>query len=81
MSGNGARLMKIVEDNDLVVVNATEKCKGLITRYRVVEGKEEKSTIDFFIVCKRFFNFIEEMNIDEHRINTLAKFTNKKERK
>ena len=33
-SKNGKLLEKIINDNDLVVVNGTDLCKGVITRYR-----------------------------------------------
>ena len=53
-SSNGKLLEKVVEDNELVVVNGTDLCEGVITRFRKTINDCEESTIDFFIVCRRF---------------------------
>ena len=37
----------IVVENDLVVVNAKDICKGAITRYRKTINSEEKSILDY----------------------------------
>ena len=76
-SRNGKLLEKVIDDNDLVVVNGTQLCTGLITRYRKTVNNIERSVIDFFIVCKRFFQLIMYMEIDEKRLYTLTKYSNK----
>ena len=76
-SRNGKLLEKVVEENDLIVVNGTNLCKGVITRYRKTVNNTERSVIDFFIVCRRFFMLIIHMEIDENRIFSLTKFSNK----
>ena len=61
----------------MIVVNGTQLCKGLITRFRKTITNTEKSVIDFFIVCRRFFELINYMEIDENRAYTLTKYINK----
>ena len=61
----------------MIVVNGTQLCKGLITRFRKTITNTEKSVIDFFIVCRRFFELINYMEIDENRAYTLTKYSNK----
>ena len=55
---NGKLLEKVVTENDLVIVNAQDLCKGVITRYRKTVNSEEKIVLDYFIVCKRFYNLV-----------------------
>ena len=45
-SPNGELLMDLVDRNELVLCNATDKCHGLITRQRITKDKVEKSIID-----------------------------------
>ena len=40
----------LVDDNNLIVVNSTFLCQGLITRIRKTVLSVEKSVIDYFIV-------------------------------
>ena len=77
-SKNGKLLMKVVEENDLVVVNGTDLCEGTITRYRKTINGEEKAVIDFFIVCRNFLKLIIKMEVDDKRVHTLTKFSNKR---
>ena len=56
ISANGQMLMDVVNRNGLIIVNATSKCFGTITRLRKTKNSEEKSAIDFFIVCQRFLS-------------------------
>ena len=55
ISSNGRILMDIVNRNGLIVVNSTNKYTGTITRRRITKNSEEKSAIDYFIVCPQFF--------------------------
>ena len=76
-SRNGKALEKVIKDNDLIVVNGSDLCKGSITRYRKTVNKEEKSIIDFFLVCRNFYKLIKSLLIDEERIHTLTKYCRK----
>ena len=52
--------------NQLTVVNSLPVCRGLITRQRdLINGKFERSIIDFFVVCTRVLPYVTEMVIDE----------------
>ena len=64
---------------ELVVVNSLPVCKGLITRQRdLVNGKCEKSVIDFVVVCTRVIPYITEMVIDEARKYITTNYTQSK---
>ena len=77
-SPNGAVLAEIVERNDLIVANGlTQKCKGLITRKRVVAGSEEKSIIDFLILSEDMADKLYKLVIDEDKEHALTKITRK----
>ena len=74
ITNNGKLLLNLVERYNLVIVNGTEKCSGVITRMRK-KGKDiEKSAIDFFIVCQALFQMVTQMQIDEDRNMVLTKF-------
>ena len=50
----------------LNVVNSLPVCQGLITRKRdLINGKSEKSVIDYVVVCTRVLPYITAMIIDE----------------
>ena len=76
-SKNGKLLEKVIVDNDLVVVNGTNLCEGLVTRFRKTVNSTEESVIDFFIVCRRFFDMVSSLLIDEKRIYSLTKYASK----
>ena len=76
-SKNGKLLEKMVAENDLVIVNAMEICKGVITRYRKTVNGEEKSILDYFIVCRRFYTMIKSMIIDEDKKYALTKYSSR----
>ena len=78
MSENGRTLMEIIERHDLVIVNATSKCNGVITRYRKTSKGEEKSVIDYFLVSKSFYDMVVELKINEGRALVLSNFNVKK---
>ena len=42
MSNNGRFLWDIIQRRDCIVVNATKKCNGTITRSRMKGGKKEE---------------------------------------
>ena len=76
-SENGKLLEQIVIENDLKVVNGSELCNGTITRFRETINNTEQSVIDHFIVCKRFFELVINLTIDEAGKYSLTKYTNK----
>ena len=80
-SKNGELLETIVEENDLIVVNGTEVCDGLITRKRVTVTKTEESILDYFIVCKDMFKRVQSMKIDEERKHAFTKYSTTRGRK
>ena len=53
-------------------------CEGLITRCRTKDGKEEKSVLDFFVVCSRVLPYITKMIIDEKKQHILTNYKNVK---
>ena len=66
--------MRVIEENELILVNSSHLCSGLITRFRqTINGKEE-SILDFFLVCKQFFSLIISMEIDEKGVYALTKY-------
>ena len=74
-SKNGKLLENVVTENDLVIVNAEKVCKGIITRYRKTINNEEKSILDYFLVCRRFYTIVKSMVIDEERKYALTKYS------
>ena len=76
-SENGKKLETFVVENDLIVVNSKDLCSGTITRYRKTKDREEQSVLDYFIVCKQFYNLVTKMTIDEDRKYCLTKFSTK----
>ena len=76
-SENGKLLEKVVFENSLIVVNGTDLCKGVITRFRKTINNTEQSVIDHFIVCKNFFELVINMTIDKAGKYSLTKYTNK----
>ena len=77
ISANGHILMEIVNRNGLIVVNSTSKCFGTITRRIKTKISEEKSVIDYYIVCPKFFELISSMEIDENRKYVLTKYSSR----
>ena len=69
-SPNGQILMDLIERNDLMLCNATDKCNGLITRRRITKNKKEESIIDYLIVCQEMYQYLECMNIDQNHIHS-----------
>lgn len=65
----------------MIVVNGTELCTGVITRYRQTTLRTEESVLDYFIVCEKFFTYVTGMIVDEARRFSLTKFCTKNGRK
>ena len=73
-SSNGALLLELIERQNLSVLNASDLCQGVITRHRTTVIGEEKSVIDYIIVCDFLLNYLEKMLIDEKRMYVLTKY-------
>ena len=78
MSPNGKLLLCLIKRYNLIVINGTDKCSGVITRMRTKGNKTEKSVIDFFIVCQSLYQMVVKMDIDEERRLVLTKFSKNK---
>ena len=56
---NGKLLQEFLKINPhLTIVNSLPLCKGLITRSRLCDGKQELSVLYFFIVCSSVLPFV-----------------------
>ena len=74
MSSNGKLLWDIVKRHGCTIVNATDKCVGVITRSRWRKQSKEESVIDFFIVNPMITPYIEKMEVDESKSKALTRF-------
>ena len=74
MSSNGSLLSSLVDRQNLIVVNATHRCFGTFTQYRKTKTAEEKSVIDYFVVCQNLYENVLKMVVDEERKFVLTKF-------
>ena len=79
ISQNGRLLLDLVIRKSLVIVNATDKCRGVITRMRVKGNKIEKSVLDYFIVCQDLYALCLSLLVDEERRYVLKRYYKKKE--
>ena len=78
-NNNGKLFQQFLERNsNLNVVNALPICEGLITRNRLKNGIEERSVLDFFVVCSRILPFVSKMIIDEDKNYILTNYKNVK---
>ena len=77
---NNGRLFKefLSKYPNLTIVNSLSIFQGLISRQRITTKKTEKSVIDFFLVCSRVLQYIEQMIIDENRNFSLTNFKKQK---
>ena len=78
MSGNGKLLLELLKRQNLYLLNGSENCKGVITRYRKTVNGEEKAVLDYVIVCGGLFSHFIKMFIDEERMHTLTKYASTK---
>ena len=74
LSENGKYMSNLCSRQNLEILNKSSACKGVITRHRITKNKEEKSTLDYILVCDILANYFTSMLIDEERIFTLTKF-------
>ena len=72
---NGKLFQQFLERNPhLSVVNSLSLCEGLITRSRLCQGKQERSVLDFFVVCQKVLPHVTKMVIDEERKHILTNY-------
>ena len=71
-SRNGRMMMDVFNECEMIVINKTEKCEGVITRQNRTK-QEEKSSIDFVTATYAISQSITRMLIDEngdHRLKS-----------
>ena len=74
-NGNGKLLELFLHRNKgMCLVNSYPLCHGLITRKRETINRHEKAAMDLFIVCKRIFPSVLQMNVDELGKHQLTNF-------
>ena len=79
MSNNGKLMIEMIERQGLDIINTSEKCKGgPITRKRMVDGKVERSCIDFMLTSTDLTRQLVEATIDSSQIYALTKYTTTK---
>ena len=66
-------LKELIRRQNLAVLNANDLCKMIITRHRTTVLGEEKSVIDYIIVCDFLLSYLEKMLVDENRMFVLTK--------
>ena len=64
VSRNGKMLLNLFDDNEILIINKTDKCKGVVTRQNRKKDVE-KSAIDFVTVTYGAYDMISGMEIDE----------------
>ena len=77
-SNNGKIMIEMVERQGLMIANALEICKGVITKERIFGNITEKSVLDYIIICEEMKEYLESMFVDEERIHTFTKYSGKK---
>ena len=75
---NGKLLKDLIDRESLSLLNSSDLCKGAITRHRVTKNNEEKSILDYIIVCEKLVEYFELMFIDEERNFPLTKYATTK---
>ena len=77
-SENGKLLLEFVERQNLKILNADQKCSGVVTRKRVTVNRVEESIIDYIITCDILADYLDEMIVDEERQYFLTKYASRK---
>ena len=78
MSYNGQIMFEMIERQNLIIGNASIKCKGTITRHRSTVEKTELSVLDYLIFCEIMEPFFESMLVDENPQHVLKKYVTTK---
>ena len=69
ISANGRRLLNIVKEFDLDVLNSSQKCTGIFTRVNN-KNPDEKSVLDYVIVSGQLEKYVNYMTIDQQKLFT-----------
>ena len=78
MNINGKMFDEFLKRNPhMTVLNKTDMCEGSITRVRKVNDTEEKSIIDFILVCDKVIPYVTKMLIDEEKKYAVMNFSSK----
>ena len=75
IDSGGEALRNLIKRRRLILGNASEKCKGKITR---IDPKGNHSIIDYVITNPEMFDKIQDIKIDDERLWTLTNYTKKK---
>ena len=62
------------------LVNSLTLCKGVITRKRKTDKRNEESALDLFLVCNRIMPYVLQMHVDEQGEHQLSNFRGIKNR-
>ena len=75
---NGKRFENFLKENQhLTVVNALPICEGKFTRIKRMKNIEQKSIIDFFVVCDKILPLVTKLTIDENGENLMTRYRGK----
>ncbi|XP_068203194.1 uncharacterized protein PF3D7_1120000-like [Palaemon carinicauda] len=61
---NGKKILEVINNKNLILLNVDEKCKGTYTW----ERGDQRSAIDLVLVNKEMYEYFNEMNIDEEKV-------------
>ena len=64
-SENGKLMIELLQRQNLYLLNGSDRCEGVITRYRKTINSEEKAVLDYAIGCSGIFHQLQEMLIDD----------------
>ena len=73
LSPNGSLLAAIIERQNLIVGNGSQKCRGTITRKRTTSDRTETSAIDVVMFSNDLNNHLVSVHIDEDRKHVLSR--------
>ena len=80
-SENEKLIMDLLMRQNLILWNGSDCCNGSITWHRRTINGEEKSILDYILVCNGLSRYLDEIFIDEDRLHTLTKYASTKGRK
>ena len=78
ISPNGELLADIIDRNNLILGNGSQKCIGTVTRRRTTTNRTETSAIDVVMWSSDMNKHIVSVHIDEDRKHVLSKIYNTK---
>ena len=79
ISDNGRLLAGMIDRQELTIINNLNKCVGgPVTRRRMVNGREERSCIDFILTSQDLTTCLDHALIDSQQLYALTKYTTTK---